>query len=453
MSEKNKHIEHLTPELIKAYRNGKLTREQQHEVELLMLENPLYEDGLEGLEQVTDQMLDIDLAELDSRLDSLLSKEEQKTGFWTIWRGIAAGIVVVLIATSLFYLNQDKPIPNKLLTENKTTKTDSLTEARQAQPSADDSISSPTEPQKTDTSLMEIEFNEADLVEELVAEEETELAIPKIDLDLKELTVESLAQFKEDSVNLVIPMNKMDEQMAKVIAEAEAADVLRARAAGVRIQAESQMSQALAAPSPTKAEASLVTIKGKVTDADDGLPLPQVTVLKEGTSEGTSTNLDGNFTLENVQIGSNVLFRYLGYITHSVTIGNTDTLSIKLEPDATALGEVVVVGYGTADKKELTLSVSRAQPVNGYPKFNQYLKDNLNYPETARTENIRGRVTVEFTVKADGSLSDFEIIKGLGYGCDEEAIRLIKEGPKWIAKTEGDSKADSRVRVRIRFRP
>lgn len=453
MSEKNKHIEHLTPELIKAYRNGELTLEQQHEVERLMLENPLYEDGLEGLEQVTDQMLDIDLAELDSRLDSLLSKEEQKTGFWTIWRGIAAGLVVVLIATSLFYLNQDKPIPNKLLTENKTTKTDSLVKARQAQPSADDSVSSPTEPQKADTSLIEIEFDEADIVEELVVEEETELAIPKIDLDLKELTVESLAQFKEDSVNLVIPMNKMDEQMAKVIAQAEAADVLRARAAGVRIQAESQMSQALAAPSPTKAEASLVTIKGKVTDADDGLPLPQVTVLKEGTSEGTSTNLDGNFTLENVQIGSNVLFLYLGYITHSVTIGNTDTLSIKLEPDATALGEVVVVGYGTAEKKELTLSVSRAQPVNGYPEFNQYLKDNLNYPETARTENIRGRVTVEFTVKVDGSLSDFEIIKGLGYGCDEEAIRLIKEGPKWIAKTEGDSKADSRVRVRIRFRP
>ncbi|NVJ47934.1 MAG: hypothetical protein HWE07_12435, partial [Cytophagia bacterium] len=78
MSKKNKHIEHLTPELIKAYRNGELTREQQHEVERLMLENPLYEDGLEGLEQVTDQMLDIDLAELDSRLDSLLSKEEQK---------------------------------------------------------------------------------------------------------------------------------------------------------------------------------------------------------------------------------------------------------------------------------------------------------------------------------------------------------------------------------------
>lgn len=453
MSKKNKHIEHLTPELIKAYRNGELTREQQHEVERLMLENPLYEDGLEGLEQVTDQMLDIDLAELDSRLDSLLSKEEQKTGFWTIWRGIAAGLVVVLIATSLFYLNQDKPIPNKLLTENKTTKTDSLTEARQAQPSADDSVSSSSDPQKTDTSLIEIEFDEADLVEELVAEEETELAIPKIDLDLKELTVESLAQFKEDSVNLVIPMNKMDEQMAKVIAEAEMTDALRGRVAGVRIKAESQMSQVLAAPSPTKAEAIRVTIKGTVTDVDDGLPLPQVTVLKEGTSEGTSTNFDGNFTLENVQIGSNVLFRYLGYITHSVTIGNTDTLSIKLEPDATALGEVVVVGYGTADKKELTLSVSRAQPVNGYPKFNQYLKDNLNYPETARTENIRGRVTVEFTVKADGSLSDFEIIKGLGYGCDEEAIRLIKEGPKWLAKTEGDSKADSRVRVRIRFRP
>ncbi|NVK82993.1 MAG: carboxypeptidase-like regulatory domain-containing protein, partial [Cytophagia bacterium] len=399
MSEKNKHIEHLTPELIKAYRNGELTREQQHEVELLMLENPLYEDGLEGLEQVTDQMLDIDLAELDSRLDSLLSKEEQKTGFWTIWRGIAAGLVIVLIATSLFYLNQDKPIPNKLLTENKTKKTDSLGEARQAQPSADDSVSSPTEPQKTDTSLIEIDFDEADMVEELVAEEETELAIPKIDLDLKELTVESLAQFKVDSVNLVIPMNNMDEQMAKVIAEAEAVDVLRARAAGVRIQAESQMSQALAAPSPTKAEASLVTIKGKVTDADDGLPLPGVNVIQSGSNNASITNGNGQFVINNIAIGDSLSFSFIGYVTRTISITDVDSLNIGLEPDATALGEVVVVGYGTADKKELTLSVSRAQPVNGYPEFNEYLKDNLNYPETARTENIRGRVTVEFTVK------------------------------------------------------
>lgn len=443
MSKKNRHIEHLTPELIKAYRNGELTREEQHEVERLMLENPLYEDALEGLDEFTDEMLNADLNELDSRLDSLLSEEEQKTGFWTIWRGIAAAAVLILAVSSLFLLKQDQPLPNKLLTENKELKrSDTIPRTSQAEPPTDSAAQKPLDEVEDETEV-ELLFDEE-------PEEVEPIQIDRIKADASRLIAESLAEFKDDSINLVLPMNQLDPLMEKAIAEIEMERALDNKMAEARSMTRMN---AMAAPAPPLTEINLLTIKGTVIGSDDGLPLPQVTVLKKGTTEGTSTNLEGKFTVENVPQNSILAFRYLGYITQEVTIDTATTLEIKLEPNDTALGEVVVVGYGIAEKKELTFSNDKASPINGYPEFNNYLKNNLEYPEEAQKENIRGRVTLEFTVQADGSLTNFEIIKGLGYGCDEEAIRLIKEGPKWLAKTDETKAVSSKVRIRIRFRP
>lgn len=445
MSKKNRHIEHLTPELIKAYRNGELTREEQHEVERLMLENPLDEDALEGLEEFTNEMLEADLNELDSRLDSLL-EEDQKTGFWTIWRGIAAATVLILAVSSLFLLKRDEPIPNKLLTENKELKKeDNTPKTSQAEPPTDSASQKPLDKVEDETEVELLFEEEPEVVEPIV--------IDRIKADASRLIAESLAEFKDDSLNLVLPMNELDSTMEKAIAEIELAEALKNRVAGLETQSRLLMQQSLAAPAPQTSVQNLLTIRGTVIGSDDSLPLPQVSVLKKGTTEGTSTNLEGKFTIENIPQNSILAFRYLGYLTQEVTIDTATTLEIKLEPDDTALGEVVVVGYGIAEKKELTFSNDKASPINGYPEFNNYLKDNLKYPEEAQKENIRGRVTLEFTVEADGSLTHFEIIKGLGYGCDEEAIRLIKEGPKWLPKTGGTKAVSSKVRIRIRFRP
>ena len=66
---------------------------------------------------------------------------------------------------------------------------------------------------------------------------------------------------------------------------------------------------------------------------------------------------------------------------------------------------------------------------------------------------IKGRAGIEFTVSTDGSLKDFQVIKKLGYGCEEEIIRLVKEGPKWMPSTEDNVPTESTVRIRMRFDP
>ncbi len=77
----------------------------------------------------------------------------------------------------------------------------------------------------------------------------------------------------------------------------------------------------------------------------------------------------------------------------------------------------------------------KATPEGGLKAYGNYLQQNINYPLEATKNNIQGIVNVQFLVNTDSTLSDFRIINGLGYGCDEEALRIIQEGPKWHPET------------------
>jgi len=98
------------------------------------------------------------------------------------------------------------------------------------------------------------------------------------------------------------------------------------------------------------------TVSGKVTAADDGSGIPGVNILEKGTSNGTVTDSDGNFR---ISVGSNatLVFSFVGYASQEVSVGSQSTLNVSLQSDVTALSEVVVTGYGTQEKKEITSSV------------------------------------------------------------------------------------------------
>ncbi|SKB29046.1 CarboxypepD_reg-like domain-containing protein [Parapedobacter luteus] len=108
------------------------------------------------------------------------------------------------------------------------------------------------------------------------------------------------------------------------------------------------------------------TITGKVVDAVDSLPLTGVTVAVKATSRGTTTDEDGNFAIE-ASAGETIIFTYLGYKDQEVVVKEQEVLAIALEQDdATSLDEVVVVGYGTMRRKEVTSAVAsvRAEDFN-----------------------------------------------------------------------------------------
>lgn len=109
-------------------------------------------------------------------------------------------------------------------------------------------------------------------------------------------------------------------------------------------------------PGSIAVEIPLVEVKGKVTD-QNGMGIPGATVLIEGTQTGTATDIDGNFSIDAPE-GSVLVISFIGYQTQRVNVGNQTNLTIMMEEDLSSLDEVVVVGYGTQKKVNLTGAVS-----------------------------------------------------------------------------------------------
>lgn len=127
------------------------------------------------------------------------------------------------------------------------------------------------------------------------------------------------------------------------------------------------LSGALAVPvgafaeiAPEKQSVSVSQQSGKVSGVvEDALgPITGATVLVKGTTNGNVTDMDGNFTLENVKKGDVIQVSYIGFVTQEITYTGQTALKIVLKEDSKALDEVVVVGYATVKKANLTGAVS-----------------------------------------------------------------------------------------------
>ena len=98
------------------------------------------------------------------------------------------------------------------------------------------------------------------------------------------------------------------------------------------------------------------SVKGTVSEEDSGLPLPGVNVLVKGTSTGTITDFDGNYQIS-ANIGDVLVFSYVGFSTQEISFNGESALNVQLAEDASALDEVVLIGYGSVKKEDLTGAV------------------------------------------------------------------------------------------------
>ena len=100
-----------------------------------------------------------------------------------------------------------------------------------------------------------------------------------------------------------------------------------------------------------------MTVSGVVKSIEDNAPLPAVNIVVKETQKGTSTDFDGNYSL-NVNKGDILEFSTLGMKTTTITVNDETEINIAMETDTQALDEVVVIGYGTVRKSDLTGAVS-----------------------------------------------------------------------------------------------
>ncbi|HEX9956812.1 MAG TPA: TonB-dependent receptor plug domain-containing protein, partial [Fibrella sp.] len=150
-------------------------------------------------------------------------------------------------------------------------------------------------------------------------------------------------------------------------------------------------------------------VSGRVTDEATGGGLPGVSVVVKGTSRGTTTDGDGNYRVnvpdQNTGSGLTLVFSFIGYASQEVVVGNRTSVNVVLAGDNKTLNEVVVVGYGTQSRRELTGSVASLQT--------QSIRDQ---PVTNVVEGLTGRmpgVLIQQNTGAPGNAPSIKV-RGLG---------------------------------------
>jgi TonB family protein len=439
---------------IERYLKGEMTPAERHALEKKSLSDPFLADALEGVELITPADLEQDVSALNRAIDSRTKSESKNILFWSL--RIAAGLLILFIATYLIInLNDEikstpelsdiqplqKADTNQFKTDSSTTiiSNDQLALAEekviQKKEPTDKLRSEERKNNTLKTPLIEVEKAVVPLADVVETEPEAE-----------EIKTEIIAPAKTIS-RAEVEEKKMSPISASEAAK-EAEPVVSSRVRGTNTDRNAKKSFADQGAIP---QLPASTISGVVTSAEDGNPLPGVNVVLKGTTIGTITDVEGKFKLDSATIASTLVYSFIGLRTKEVSVTNFNPLNVALNADVTQLSEVVVTGYGYSNNNETTPTVDLAHPEIGNRAYRKHLEENIIYPQSAIDNKIEGRVTVEFFVEIDGSLSDFTIVKGIGGGCDEELIRLIRQGPRWVPTKKDNQPIRDKARVRLNF--
>jgi TonB-linked SusC/RagA family outer membrane protein len=155
-------------------------------------------------------------------------------------------------------------------------------------------------------------------------------------------------------------------------------------------------------------------VTGRIVD-EKGVGLPGVNVLVKGTNVGTATNADGRYTIE-APAGATLVFSYIGYASQEVAVGDRTTVDVALAPDSRALSDVVVVGYLTEDRQNVSSSVSSLD-----------VKEATKTPVPTVTQALQGRIA-GVTVQGTGGPGDAPAITIRGIG----TLGNASSGPLYV---------------------
>jgi len=134
-----------------------------------------------------------------------------------------------------------------------------------------------------------------------------------------------------------------------------------------------------------------------------------------------------------------------------------EEIDVKFDVEAseeTKIQEVVVVAEEPKEEVEeiFTIVEEPASPKGGMPAFYKYVGEKVKYPAQARRMGIEGKVFVEFVIGKDGSISEVKAVKGIGAGCDEEAVRIVQGAPSWTPGKQRGKAVKQRMVLPITFK-
>jgi TonB family protein len=466
---------------IDKYLKGELGPAEMHALEKKALSDPFLADALEGAGEIHPPQFEADLRDLQHALQQRIGgKEEKKVVSLWVWSArIAAGLAVVAVASIIiFQLSQRNKREDLSMIQDKETAPAPPKEELPAAAEEEKSLPSQEPTVQKPNPIVSRKDREA----APVVSEEPASGVVSNDEPLASELEESAQIAKTESATQSAPATKPEEKAEQYILKEQADDALaqssdtkrkraiqsdRTAAPALDELAHGNLQQPAAdstvalskalqgrAAGVAVTESKVVTkpkvVTGKVT-GEDGEGLPGVNVMIKGSSIGTVTDATGDYQIT-LQENDKLVFSYIGY-TGQEADTKKDKVDVQMDVDAAQLSEVVVVGYEPAFDKdeERAEALELASPEGGRRAFKQYLEKNLLYPQQAIENKVEGRVTIQFTVESTGLLSDFSVLKGIGSGCDEEVIRLVRQGPKWFPTKRSNEAVRDRVKVRMKF--
>jgi Tfp pilus assembly major pilin PilA len=478
----DKNIKQFTAADIEKYHKGQLSAKEKHDLEKTALDDPFLADALEGY-AVAGVNAAADLAELNERLVArteatrvapMLSNRSTLSPFMR-----AAAVILILASAGLLVYQFAF---NKKSTETAQAKPVSKEEIRATH--ADTGSNGLFDDRQKDLATS----TEKDITENKkktspagnTAKDETITTLKEKDIDggknNEEVTitgeVKSIpaggapvatapAKPTETSTAPEIAAGKgADKEMAREEVKTKAAVakkqvIAKEGARDLAYQDDSKNMRTVPAgrqaDGQTYRNQAMNTFRGRVTDASNvGLPFANVTITRDNV--GTYSDANGNFTLTSPDSLLEVSVRSLGYDNSNTQLRNdVASNNVVLQEDRRNLSEVVINDRkpnAAARSLDVNRKLVEPEPADGWEKYDSYLANNLNTPEDFQKKtNTVNSVEVSFEVDKTGKPVNIRIDKSLCPSCDKEAIRLIREGPKW----KRNASKKGRTTVTIQF--
>jgi hypothetical protein len=436
VSDENKHKDYSAADIEK-YHRGLLSPKEMNDLEKAALDDPFLADAIEGY---TDRAVHMssDLAQLKKRLEEkvdrakVVSMAAPKNSFkW--WRVAAAVIVLSGIGFLAFWISKNSKSKSSFAKVEEKRRGDSTRMSVINPPVTDSNKFLNNETEKATTSNQPVTPTEKHSKNKAV-----DTAFDKNNREEVSTTessrVVSLGYKKE-----IPDSSKMLKSAIANSTPSAAAIEDRALASGVSAPRKKVMS--------LNNQQHVNYFRGRVTDLSNN-PLPFANVTSTRYSVGTYADAQGNFTLISGDSLLDVQVRSVGFENAYVQLkNNVPTNKIILNDDKAIADKVISYQKRDTSRARGSFKFEEPEPADGWSNYDTYLVNNINVPDDLKLKPNKGQVELSFDVTQEGDPVNFRIEKSLCQKCDEEAIRLIKEGPKWKKK----NKKAKRVTVTVPF--
>jgi carboxypeptidase-like protein len=424
----NNNIKNYTAADIERYHMGQLSPEEMHSMEKAALDDPFLADAMEGYKHA-EINTGADISSLQDKLKQRIATTnviELKSKQRSTWLKAAASIIIIIGAGILVYQFAINKQPDNVVKVEVPKQVSTKTGSDSSKPNI---LTNTNEVAKSDKS-----FKDEKIKEKVQNKSEKNLAA-----EYKSDTVNSLS-IASEVPSSPVKNDSITDQSARSLAvsgNSNLPQVQKAKKTEDEADGFSNFNKPLA-KSRQSQYLNAKVFRGQVLDANNNaLPFANITSIHDKV--GTYADAKGNFILTSYTDSVlNVQIKSVGY-ENSIALLRNDLPKneVILQEDTKNLNEIVVTGYNKKSnsvrrKQQKDIKVEESEPVDGWDNYDTYLINNLNIPDDLQIKSPGNReVEISFNVNKNGDPVNIKVEKSLCKECDIEAIRLIKEGPKW----------------------